>query len=223
VGSNLVPTFRGREVAAICRHPRSDLPAGARSLALDVADTTRLTEALVGVDTAYYRVHSMRSGRDFAARDRELTKSFVAAATAASVRRIVYLGSIGRGDTSSHFASRRDVGAVLGDSAAEVVELRAGMVIGAGSVPFELLRRLVGRQPVLALSPWATRRTQPVAIADLLRVLRAAETDLEPGCYPVGGSDVVTFEELVRTYAAVTGRRRILVRLPVRNVTATAP
>ena len=98
VGSNLVPIFRGREVAAICRHPRSDLPAGARSLALDVADTTRLTEALVGVDTAYYLVHSMRSGKDFAARDRELTESFVAAATAASVRRIVYLGSIGRGD-----------------------------------------------------------------------------------------------------------------------------
>lgn len=216
VGGRLVAHLvaSGRPVVALGR--RADrLPATAERRPVDVADTEALTDALAGTDSAYYLVHSMAGGEGFSERDRTLAESFSTAAVAAGVRRIVYLGGLGQGALSEHLRSRQEVGVALASAGIEVVELRAAVVIGAGSISFEILRYLTERLPVMICPRWITTRVQPIAEGDLLRYLEQAP-DVPPGVYEIGGPEATTYRDMIATYAAVRGlHARRIVDVPV--------
>jgi uncharacterized protein YbjT (DUF2867 family) len=172
------------------------------------------------VDTAYYLVHSMGSGRNFAALDEAAARNFGEAAHATGVRRIVYLGGLGAAepaDLSEHLRSRQQTGDVLRASGVPVVELRASIVIGSGSLSYEMVRALVERLPVMVCPRWVQVRTQPIAIDDLVAYLLAAR-DLPPGAegvYEIGGPDVVSYRDIMLEYARQRGLRRWLVPVPL--------
>lgn len=191
------------------------LPAAAVRRQVDVADTAATASALADVDTAYYLVHSMAGPGDFASRDQTLAASFAQAAAHAKVRRIVYLGGLGHGDLSEHLRSRQEVGETLGSTGVEVVELRAAVVIGAGSISFEILRYLTERLPVMVCPRWITTRIQPIAEADLLRYLKES-AGVPAGIYEIGGAEATTYRDMIATYAAVRGLRpRRILNVPI--------
>lgn len=219
VGSRLVPALvaAGHEVVALGRSA-DGLPTGPgrTAVAVDVGDSDATARALAGCSAAFYLVHSMAGGADFARRDRVLARAFGEAAAAAGVRRVVYLGGLGRGEVSEHLASRHEVGAVLAEHV-PVVELRAAVVLGAGSISYEMLRYLTERLPVMVCPRWIRTRIQPIAERDLVaHLLRALDDDVPPGTYEVGGADVTTYREMIDAYAQVRGlRRRRIVDVPV--------
>jgi uncharacterized protein YbjT (DUF2867 family) len=185
----------------------------------DVLDATSLREALNGVHTAYYIIHSMGSQRDFEALDRQAATHFADAARQAGVARIVYLGGLGEsdGDLSPHLRSRQEVGKILRRSGAQVVEFRSSVVIGSGSLSFELVRALVERVPIMITPRWVLAPTQPIAIEDLVAYLLAA-LDLpvaESQVYEIGGADQVGYRDIMREYARQRGLRRLMLSVPV--------
>ena len=177
VGSELIPELLRRDVRvrALAREPaRADLPAQVDARKGDAVSGAGLHEALDGCRTAYYLIHSMGrgSGEDFAARDREAAVNFGEAARAAGVERVIYLGGLGAED-SEHLRSRTQVAELLAQRV-PLVHLRAAMVIGSGSASFVMLRSLVERLPVMICPRWIDTRTQPIAIADVVRALADA-------------------------------------------------
>jgi uncharacterized protein YbjT (DUF2867 family) len=185
----------------------------------DVTDEAALVAALAGIEIAYYLVHSMADSAEFAARDREAALTFGRAAARAGVRRIIYLGGLGdeNEELSEHLHSRHETGTCLRAAGVEVVEFRASVVLGPGSISFEMIRNLVERLPIMITPRWVEVETQPIAIRDLLSYLIAALT-LPFGdhrIYEIGGTDVVTYGGLMREYARQRGLRRLLIRVPV--------
>jgi uncharacterized protein YbjT (DUF2867 family) len=203
----------GHAVVALSRSALA-APAGTTVLAVDVGDEAATTAALSGVDTAYYLVHSMASGASFRDVDLRLARTFGRAAATAGVRRIVYVGALGRAPSSAHLASRHEVGPALGEAGVPVVELRAAVVFGAGGISFEMLRYLAERLPFMVCPRWVRTRIQPIALADLLAYLEQS-LDVEPGIYEVGGANATTYEEMILEYARVRGlRRRRIIDVP---------
>jgi uncharacterized protein YbjT (DUF2867 family) len=213
VGGALLPALleRGHRVRALVRHPGTKaLPQGVEVAEGDVAKGTGLAEALAGCDVAYYLVHSMGRGNphDFAARDRGAARHFGRAAQAAGVPRTIYLGGLEDASPSEHLRSRHEVAEILGDLCPTLTYARAAMVIGEGSASFVMLRSLVERLPVMVTPRWVDTRSQPVAIHDVIRALVAlAERKDVPAEVQLGGSEVLTYREMMHRYAAVTGRR----------------
>jgi uncharacterized protein YbjT (DUF2867 family) len=185
----------------------------------DMLDPASLAKAMEGGDIAYYLVHSMGLAAGFEEQDRVAARNFGTAARAAGVRRIVYLGGLGEDGVaaSPHLRSRQEVGDVLRGSGVEVVEFRASVVLGSGSLSFELIRALVERLPVMIAPRWVAVKTQPIAIADLLDYLVAAlDLPAEPSrIYEIGSSDQVSFGNLMQEYARQRGLRRLIVPVPV--------
>ena len=173
-----------------------------------------------GIHTAYYLVHLMSGSSDFEKEDRQAAVNFAGAAKKARVKRIIYLGGLGDdGDSrlSPHLRSRHEVGAVLRDSDVEVIEFRASMVVGAGSLSFQLMKSLTDRLPVMLCPRWLTTPTQPIAVDDVLAYLLAA-LDLPTGesrIFEIGGTDVVSYGDLIREYARQKGLRCWLISVPV--------
>ena len=163
-----------------------------------------------GVHTAYYLIHSMGSGREYDGATGRAPAPSPAAARAAGIARIVYLGGLGHGDRlSRHLASRQEVGRILRESGVPTVEFRASIVIGSGSLSFELVRALVEKLPVMVTPSWVDTTTQPIGIEDLVAYLVAA-LDL-PGdrsaIYEIGGPDRVSYGDLMREYGRLRGLR----------------
>ena len=188
-------------------------------LAGDASDPSDLARACVGIDTAYWLVHSMESGVDFERADRLAAERFAEAAKAAGVKRIIYLGGLGADDDtlSAHLRSRHEVGAILRASGLDVVEFRASIIIGAGSFSFDLVRTLVERLPVMICPAWLATPTQPIAIADVVAYLAAA-VDLPPGrprIFEIGGPDRVSYGAIMQEYARQRGLRRLMIPVPV--------
>ena len=183
----------------------------------DLLDLPSLAPVLEGIEVAYYLVHSM-SGRDFESKDRRSAANFLRAAEDAGVERIVYLSGLGRNDQdlSSHLRSRHEVGALLAGGSIPVTELRAAVVIGSGSVAFDMLRYLTERLPFKVAPRWLSTRIQPIAEDDLVRYLVAAGSEAEPGgIVEIGGADVLTYREMILRYAAARRLRRRIVSVPV--------
>ncbi|MEV7968417.1 SDR family oxidoreductase [Sphaerisporangium sp. NPDC088356] len=186
------------------------------------ADATREREtraALEGVDIAYYLIHTMAAGRDFAERDRRAASTFAAAARDAGVRRIVYLGGLTPAERPSpHMRSRAEVERILLGSGVPTVAFRASVIIGSGSVSFEMLRYLTERLPVMTTPRWVRTRTQPIAIRDVLRYLLNA-VDIPEGTnrgFDIGGPSVLTYAEMMQGYAAVAGLPpRLIIPVPL--------
>ncbi|MBX3025795.1 DUF2867 domain-containing protein [bacterium] len=224
VGSRLLRalTARGAALRGLARRPeilRARVGPGVEVVGGDVLRPETLPAALAGVGTAYYMIHSMGSAEPFEERDCVAAQHFGRAARAAGVRRIIYLGGLGdpAETLSPHLRSRLQVGDILRDSGVETIELRASIVIGSGSLSFELVRALVERLPVMIMPRWVSVPAQPIAIDDVLAYLIAAR-DLPPGpsrVFEIGGADVVTYADLMREYAALRGLRRWMIPVPV--------
>lgn len=207
-----------RKPEYLSRHfdPETEIVAG------DVLAADSLGAPLEGVDTAFYLVHSMGSAGSFEEEDRAGAENFARAAQAAGVRRIVYLGGLGEEDRglSSHLRSRHETGDVLRRFADQVIELRASVVIGSGSLSFEMIRALVERLPVMITPKWVDVPAQPIAVNDVLAYLEES-IDLElhahagHATFEIGGTDVVTYGDMMRTYAECRGLRRSMWRVPV--------
>jgi uncharacterized protein YbjT (DUF2867 family) len=199
------------DVIALSRHAPEI--AGATGRSVDVADAVSLQSALAGCEVAFYLVHSL-SSEDFRVRDRQLAEGFGRAAAAVGLRRIVYLGGLGDDPSSEHLASRQEVGVSLASGEVPVVELRAAVVLGAGSISFEMLRYLTERLPFMVCPRWVRTAIQPIASTDMIRYLIAA-IDVVPGVYEVGGADVTSYREMISAYAEARGlRHRRIVDVP---------
>jgi uncharacterized protein YbjT (DUF2867 family) len=224
VGGRLLGRLQdaGFRVRCLTRRP-GELAArnlsGVEAVQADLLDASQLAEVMQGGTIAYYLVHSMGSATDFQEQDRRAARNFADAARTAGVHRIIYLGGLGdeSPEMSEHLRSRQEVGALLRSSGSDVIEFRAAIVIGSGSLSFELVRALVERLPVMIAPRWVSVPTQPIAIDDLLAYLLAAATLPTTGSqiFEIGGADRVTYGEIMREYARQRGLRRLLVPVPL--------
>lgn len=223
IGGRLLKALeeRGTPVRCMARDPdrlRPRLGPTSRAIPGNVLDPASLSPALEGVGTAFYLIHSMGAGPDFEERDRRGAENFARAAGEAGVETIVYLGGLGHGpDLSAHLRSRQEVGRILRESGVPTVELRASIIIGSGSLSFEMIRTLVERLPVMLHPRWVRTRTQPIAVEDVIAYLVEA-LRLEPDrsvVYEIGGADRVSYDEIMRAYARVRGLRRLMIPVPV--------
>jgi uncharacterized protein YbjT (DUF2867 family) len=221
IASRLIPELleTGAVVGATSRAPhglKARFP-GLETIASDLADPSSLREALQGTEVAYYLVHSMDAD-DFEEKDRVSARNFLAAAEDAGVKRVVYLSGLGRADDqlSHHLSSRHEVGAILASGRVAVTELRAAIVIGSGSSAFDMLRYLTERLPAMIAPRWLATRIQPIAEEDLVTYLLAAGCEPEPGgIVEIGGSDVVTYREMIHGYARLRHLRRFVMSVPL--------
>lgn len=185
----------------------------------DVLRPETLTAAMTGVDVAYYLVHSLGAGSDFPERDAQAARNFGAAARDAAVARIVYLGGLGDPATalSAHLRSRHETGDALRESGVPVTEFRAGVIVGSGSLSFEMIRYLTERVPVMICPRWVFTRIQPIAVRNVLDYLTAAmRIPASAGrTIEIGGADVISYGEMLTFYAEVRGLRRWLLPVPV--------
>lgn len=194
--------------------------ASARIVEADALRPETLPAALADIDVAYYLIHSM-SEREagFDQRDREAAYNFAVAAKKAGVRRVVYLGGLAAGGAtiSLHLKSRHDTGAVLRKYGPPLIEFRSGIIVGNGSISFEIIRCLTERLPLMICPRWVVTRTQPIAIDDVLAYLVAA-LDVN-GCVErpieIGGASVETYRSMMLGYARRRGLKRWLLRVPV--------
>lgn len=193
--------------------PKTEVVSG------DVLAPESLVAVLDGVHTAYYLVHSMSSTQDFEAVDRRAAQHFAEAAHQAGVSRIIYLGGLGdsASELSPHLRSRHEVGTILQDSGAQVIEFRSSVVIGSGSLSFELVRALTERIPVMIMPRWVSVATQPIAIEDLVAYLLAALELDETGhqVCEIGGADQVCYRDIMREYANQRRLPRLMLSVPV--------
>jgi len=211
VGSHLCRALEeaGHTVRAMTRHPETYDGAG-EPVHGDVSERDSLRGALEGADAAYYLVHSL-DREDFEDADAEAARDFSAAAAAAGVRRIVYLGGLGREDTdlSAHLRSRREVEHLLGGDGVPVTVLRAAIVVGHGGISWEITRQLVDHLPAMVVPHWTTTRTQPIALVDavayLVGVLEPAEA--EGRVFEIGGPDVLTYAQMMQRASKVIKNR----------------
>jgi uncharacterized protein YbjT (DUF2867 family) len=185
----------------------------------DCLEPSSLEPAMADIELAYYMVHSMGSSGDFENLDRQAAANFGEAARRAGVRRIIYLGGLGQQEErlSRHLRSRQETGAALRAGGVPVIELRASIVLGSGSLSFELIRALVERLPVMICPRWVHVKAQPIAIEDVIAYL-VASLDL-PGddsrVFEIGGADQVSYADIMREYARQRGLRRLMIPVPV--------
>ncbi len=223
VGGRLLHVLerQGRPVRCLTRRPEHLRPRTAPATDVvkgDVLDAESLAPALAGVGAAYYLIHSMGAGESFEEQDRRGAEAFVAAARRAGVRRIIYLGGLGReADLSPHLESRQEVGRILRESGVPAIELRASIILGSGSLSFELVRALVEKLPVMVTPRWVDKKAQPIAIEDVLHYLVAAldaPSDVA-GIFEIGGADRVSYLGIMREYARQRRLRRVFLPVPV--------
>ncbi len=225
IGGRLVPALleAGHHVRCLARDParlvgrrwveRVEVAAG------DVLEAESLAAAMRGVDVAYYLVHSMGSGPGFHERDIRAARNFGVAAATAGVKRIVYLGGLGDQSSglSEHLRSRQETGEALGEAGVPVTEFRAAVIVGSGSLSFEMIRYLAERVPLMICPRWVYTKTQPIAIDDVVRYLVAAlSCQASIGrVVEIGGADVITYGEMMTGYARERGLHRVLLPVPV--------
>jgi uncharacterized protein YbjT (DUF2867 family) len=185
----------------------------------DVLEPASLREVMEGVSAAYYLIHSMSSSGDFEQRDLQAARNFGEAARAAGVDRLIYLGGLGDPETdlSEHLRSRQETGKALAEAGVPVTEFRAAIVVGSGSISFEMIRYLAERLPVMICPRWVFTRVQPISIEDVLDYLVAAlvTPDSTGKVIEIGGSEVITYGDMMLEYAQARGLRRRLMPVPV--------
>lgn len=185
----------------------------------DVMQPETLVKAMNGVRYAYYMIHSMAHTVDFHAQDTQAARNFAQAARQAGVERIIYLGGLGdpSSDLSEHLRSRQDTGDALREAGIPVTEFRAAVIVGSGSISFEMIRYLTERVPMMVCPRWVYTRTQPIGIPDVLAYLVAALNNSASSgkIIEIGGSDILTYGEMMLGYANVRGLKRYLIPVPV--------
>ena len=212
----------GYPVRCLARRPESlqaRIGPGTEVTKADCLDRASLPPALEGVHTAYYLVHSMASAGRFEEEDRQAARNFADSARAARVGRIIYLGGLGEKEQplSAHLRSRQEVAEILRASGIPTVEFRASIVIGSGSLSFEMIRALVQRLPVMICPRWVAVKAQPIAVEDVIAYLvKALELPVGEGAvYEIGGADQVSYGDIMKEYARQCGLRRWMISVPV--------
>lgn len=220
IGSHLVPALvaEGHEVRAMTRHP-VDYDGPATPVAGDVFDAASLEAPLRDVEVAYYLVHSL-DDPDFERKDAEAARAFARAAADAGVEQIVYMGGLGADgqDLSPHLRSRRQVEQLLGETGVPVTALRAAIVVGEGSISWEITRQLVKNLPAMVVPRWAGTRTQPIGLDDVVRYLVgvAGREEARGRTFEIGGSDQLSYLQMLRVAAKVIDDRDlVIVPVPV--------
>jgi uncharacterized protein YbjT (DUF2867 family) len=225
IGGRLVPRLLagGHHVRCMARDP-SRLAGrpwpGVEVVAGDALDPASLDRALAGMEAAYYLIHSLAAGeRGFEERDREAARGFGEAAVRAGVKQVIYLGGLGenRAELSRHLRSRQETGEALRATGVPVTEFRAAVIVGSGSLSFEMIRYLTERVPVMVTPRWVHTRCQPIAVSDVIAYLVAAmgRPEAVGRLFEIGGPEVLTYGEMMLGYARTRGLRRWLVPVPV--------
>ena len=220
VGRRLVPALidAGHEVRAMTRRVREYSGQG-EPVEADVSNPATLPAALAGIDVAVYLVHAL-DHPDFERRDAEAALAFGQAAAQAGVRQIVYLGGLGADDIelSAHLRSRRAVEGLLGAGSVPVTVLRAGIVVGDGGISWEITSQLVKNLPAMVVPKWASTRTQPIAVDDVIRYLVGViDEPLAYGrVFEIGGPEVLTYVEMLKQAAHVRDGRSVpIIEVPL--------
>jgi uncharacterized protein YbjT (DUF2867 family) len=224
IGGRLLKALEktGCPIRCLARHPeflQQRIAPGTEVVQGDCFDQASLPPAMKGVHTAYYLVHSMGSSGKFEEEDRQAARNFAESARQAGVRRIIYLGGLGAEgpSLSTHLRSRQEVADILRSSGVPTIEFRASIVIGSGSLSFEMIRALVQRLPVMICPRWVGVKAQPIAVEDLISYLLQA-LDLPVGdaaVFEIGGADQVSYGEIMQEYARQCGLRRWMIPVPV--------
>jgi uncharacterized protein YbjT (DUF2867 family) len=235
VGGRLVPRLleQGHEVVCMSRDPQQLTLDPWRDqvevVAADALDVDSLEHALAGCDVAYFLIHAMKgSPSSFAEQGQRAAANFRDAADRVGLGRIVYLGGLGSEDEmlSDHLASRQEVGRVLAMGRTPVTELRAAVIIGSGSMSFEMIRHLTEVLLIRMMPHWVETRCQPIAVRNVLEILVSVVDDEDPGhkIYDIGGPDILTYGDMMRIYAEVAGlRKRMVIPLPIFSSWLSAP
>lgn len=222
VGSNLVPRLlrEGHRVRCLVRDPSKLQGLDVETVKGDASDTTTVASAVEGCDRIVYLIHSMSGGTaGFEELDRRIALNAAIAMEGSSVKQIVYLGGLGNRDVDQtpHLRSRHEVAEILRSSGVPVTELRAAVVIGAGSASFEMIKMLVARLPVMICPKWVNVKTQPIAVDDVLEYITRSLAMTETGSRTVdiGGSDVLSYREMMLAVARRMNHRRLIIPVPV--------
>ena len=223
IGGRLVPALvqRGYHVRCLVRHPEKACGRFDESVEIvggDLLQYESLSVEHFDAGTAYYLVHALATSGDLGEEEVAAATNFVRSARDGGVERIIYLGALGSGSASSpHLATRHDVGRILRDSGIPTLEFRASIVLGSGSLSFEMIRALVERLPVMITPRWVSRRAQPIAIEDVISYLVAAlEVPLAASeIVEIGGADRASYRDMLLEYARQRGLRRAIVPVPV--------
>jgi uncharacterized protein YbjT (DUF2867 family) len=205
------------EVVAVSRHPRESSSDRVRWVAADATQRSEIEPALRGTDVVYHLVHSL-GAKDFEERDRQAAVSVASAADRAGVRQIVFLGGLGdeREDVSAHLRSRAETAKVLAAGPVPATIVRAAVVVGRGSAAFETIVALVDRLPAMICPRWVTTKTQPIALADVVRHLAGVggRDEALGEAYDAAGPEVMTYREMIERVARLRGRRPLIVEVP---------
>jgi len=224
IGGRLLKALNrdGWSVRCLARQPdflKPKVAPGTEIVAGDCLDPSSLGPAMRGVHTAYYLVHSMGSSGQFEVQDRQAAQNFANAARDAGVRRIIYLGGLGNEGhaLSAHLRSRHEVADILRSSGVGTVEFRASIVIGSGSLSFEMIRALVQRLPVMICPRWVEVKAQPIAVEDVIAYLVAALElpEAREFVFEIGGTDQVSYGDIMREYASQCSLRRWMISVPL--------
>lgn len=224
VGGRLLNALhaKGYRVTCLVRRPKEfkmRVPEGVEVVGGDVLSPVSLAPALKDIDQAFYLVHSMGSTTSYAQRDRVAARNFATEAARAGVKRILYLGGLGGNDEklSRHLESRHEVGEILRSTHVPVIEFRASIIIGSGSLSFEMIRSLVERLPIMVTPKWVATKAQPIAIADVIQYLVSALSleKRESIVYEIGGAEVVSYGDMMREYANLKHLHRLLIPVPL--------
>lgn len=223
IGSRLVKrlTDSGYTISALSRRKIEDTP-NIKYVQADVLKEDQLKNSLSGIETAYYLLHSMEGDKTqwkkFAQREKIQASNFLKAATHAGVKRIIYLGGLINEslELSQHMQSRKDVGDILASGSIPVTQLRASLIIGAGGGSYAMLRYLVERLPLMVCPKWVKSIAQPIAVDDVIEYLVGCMEHPETigKTYDIGGTEQLTYERLMRVYAAYLNRNLIVIEIP---------
>lgn len=212
----------GHEIRCIARKPdylKSRVSTETEVVKGDLLNRENLDDAFEGIDVAYYLVHLMAAKDSFEEKERIAAENFADAAKKAGVKKIIYLGGLGDEDSdlSPHLRSRHVTGHILRKSGVPVIEFRSSVVIGSGSLSFEMIRSLVEKLPIMTTPTWVYVKTQPISISDLQNfLLEALELDIKESIiFEIGGDDVVSYGDLMKEYGRQRGLERLIIPVPV--------
>ncbi|MCF8261935.1 MAG: SDR family oxidoreductase [Melioribacteraceae bacterium] len=224
IGGRLVPRLveKGYFVRCMARDASriSDRWQGAETIAGDVLQPESLQAVLEDIDIAYYLIHSMSAGEDsFGELDIQAARNFSTAAKNCGVKRIIYLGGLGaeKNELSPHLASRQKTGEILKEAGVPVTEFRAGMIVGSGSLSFEMVRYLTERVPIMITPKWVRTKTQPIAVRNVLQYLIGSieKPETADKTFEIGGTDVLSYGDLMTQYGQIRGLKRIMIHVPL--------
>ncbi len=213
---------RPRCGARVPEYLEGRVPASVTVSKFDCHDQSSIESSLRNIDIAFYLVHSMGAGDkdDFISLEKQSALNFAKAATLCGVKKIIYLGGLGNEESelSSHLRSRQEVGRCLASTGIPVIEFRASIIVGAGSLSYELVRALCERLPVMTCPSWVNTQAQPIGVWSVLEYLSASihlpVEHQEHRIYEIGGQDQVSYLDIMKEYCRLRGLKRLFIPLP---------